>query len=121
MSLALWFAAEAFARIGVDDDAISRLAMNPPNASPRRRQFTQRWRVTSGPAYASPQRRYQYFDEGDFTFEEYAHRYMRYEWNAPLAEGIGLLRQQQIAAGLAKLESALPSSAAFGGGAIGPR
>ena len=35
---------------------------------------------------------------------------MRYEWNALLAEGIDLLRQQQIAAGVAKLERALPDA-----------
>ena len=111
MGLSLWFAAEAFARIGVDDDAIARLTTNPPNVFPTTetpihpavaRHF--------GLTYASPQRRYKYFDEGDFTFEEYAHRYMRYEWNALLAEGIDLLRRQQIAAGAAKLERALPDA-----------
>lgn len=46
-------------------------------------------------------RRYRFMDEGSFTFRESALRYMRYEWNDVLEEGLHLAR-------LGKLEEARP-------------
>ena len=63
-----------------------------------------------GLTYAPPDRQYRFFDEGGFTFVEYVGRYMRYEWNAPLAEGLSLLRQNQIELAVAQLEKALPTA-----------
>ena len=36
--------------------------------------------------------RYRYFDEGGYTFTEFAGRYMRYQWNMLLEEGYHLMR-----------------------------
>jgi tetratricopeptide (TPR) repeat protein len=41
-----------------------------------------------GLEFVSPDRRYRYLNEGLFTFREYALRYMRYEWNSVLEEGM---------------------------------
>ncbi|WP_048862357.1 WcbI family polysaccharide biosynthesis putative acetyltransferase, partial [Acidisphaera rubrifaciens] len=43
-----------------------------------------------GLSYATAATRYRYFDEGSFTFAEYARRYMTYAWNRPLHEGAHL-------------------------------
>jgi tetratricopeptide (TPR) repeat protein len=38
--------------------------------------------------FVTPDRRYRYMNEGSFTFREFALRYMRYEWNEVLEEGM---------------------------------
>jgi tetratricopeptide (TPR) repeat protein len=43
--------------------------------------------------YADAQTRYRLREEGRFTFAEYALRYMTYNWNRDLAEGIALAAQ----------------------------
>jgi tetratricopeptide (TPR) repeat protein len=40
--------------------------------------------------WVAPDRRYRFQNEGLFTFREYALRYMRYEWNDALEEGMHL-------------------------------
>jgi tetratricopeptide (TPR) repeat protein len=40
--------------------------------------------------FVAPDRRYRFQGEGAFTFREYALRYMRYEWNDLLEEGLHL-------------------------------
>ena len=40
--------------------------------------------------FVTPDRRYRFMNEGTFTFREYALRYMRYEWNDALEEGMYL-------------------------------
>ena len=44
-----------------------------------------------GLEYVAPDRRYRFMNEGFFTFREYALRYMRYEWNETLEEGMSLV------------------------------
>ena len=63
-----------------------------------------------GLTYAPPGRRYRFFDEGGFTFAEYAARYMCYTWNSELAEGLHLIRMRQFEEGAAKLEAAIPTA-----------
>jgi len=108
-AFAAWLASEVFARMGEHPAAIARLVAGQPDALPATetpihpavaRHF--------GLAYAPPNRRYRFFDEGRFTFTEYVGRYMRYEWNEPLAEGMHLLWQKQPELALTKLEKALP-------------
>jgi hypothetical protein len=45
-----------------------------------------------GITYANADTRYPMNDEGRFTFEEYCHRYWRFEWNESLHRGIKLAR-----------------------------
>ena len=51
--------------------------------------------------FVAPDRRYRFMNEGLFTFREYALRYMRYEWNEALEEGMHLVH-------LRKMEEARP-------------
>jgi tetratricopeptide (TPR) repeat protein len=43
-----------------------------------------------GLEFVAPDRRYRFLNEGLFTFHEYALRYMRYEWNDAIEEGMYL-------------------------------
>ena len=59
--------------------------------------------------------RYRYSDEGRFTFEEFARRYMDFHWNRELQEGITLSRAGQDGSASDKLRAGLarsPESAA---------
>jgi tetratricopeptide (TPR) repeat protein len=56
--------------------------------------------------YAHANRRYRYLNEGNYSFEEYAHRYLRYEWNPDIAEGIALAPSDPPAA-MEKLRAGL--------------
>lgn len=44
-----------------------------------------------GLTYAHPDYRYRFMSEGRFTFREFAERYMRFEWNPALEEGMVLM------------------------------
>ena len=61
--------------------------------------------------YADAQTRYRFHYEGRLTFAEYALRYMGYEWNRDLAEGIELAGRHPAQA-LLKLEAGLQRSPA---------
>jgi len=43
-----------------------------------------------GLRYVAPTTCYRYHEEGRFTFAQYVRRYLRYEWNRPLAEALYL-------------------------------
>ncbi len=71
--------------------------------------------------YANADTRYAFLSEGRYTFEEYANRYMRYDWNAALQEGIALARAgdidkalERVREGLAASPKAAPGYAALG-------
>jgi tetratricopeptide (TPR) repeat protein len=109
--LSYWIAGEVFARMGEHPAAIARLLATQPEILPATETPIHPAVVRHfGLTYAPPERRYRYFEEGGFTFTEYVGRYMRYEWNAPLAEGLSLLRQNQTDLAVAKLEAALPAA-----------
>ena len=110
-AMTAWIASEVFARMDADAADIARLVTAPPDVFPATetpihpavaRHF--------GLDYAPPNRRYRFFDEGGFTFTEYADRYMRYDWNAALAEGMHLLRQKQTHLAVSTLEAAVAAS-----------
>ncbi len=68
-----------------------------------------------GMDFVSPDRRYRFMNEGLFTFREYALRYMRYEWNEALEEGMSLARAGSLEAAHDRLVAAIaysPDSAA---------
>jgi tetratricopeptide (TPR) repeat protein len=109
--MACWIAGEVFARMGAHPAAIARLMASQPDALPATETPLHPAVVRHfGLTYAPPDRRYRYFDEGGFTFIEYVGRYMRYEWNALLAEGLSLLRQKQTDMAVVTLEKALPTA-----------
>ena len=60
-----------------------------------------------GMDFVTPNRRYRFMNEGLFTFRDYASRYMRYEWNEALEEGLSLARTGQHQAARARLEEAV--------------
>jgi tetratricopeptide (TPR) repeat protein len=65
--------------------------------------------------FVAPTRRYRFMNEGLFTFREFALRYMRYEWNDALEEGLSLVHTRNYAAARGRLELGLqrsPNSAA---------
>ena len=59
---------------------------------------------------AGENERYETYSEGSFTFAEHVHRYMRYEWNAELYEGIFLCNNAAPLSALEKLERGLAIS-----------
>ncbi len=54
--------------------------------------------------------RFRFHDEGFFTFEEFARRYLDYQWNPELAEGIATALELAPARALALLEAGLAKS-----------
>jgi tetratricopeptide (TPR) repeat protein len=60
--------------------------------------------------YAGPDYRYRFHSEGTFTFAEYVGRYLRYEWNEPLEEGLWLAQQKQHEAAAEKIRIGLERS-----------
>ena len=63
-----------------------------------------------GLRYADDVTRYQFLFEGSYSFIEYADRYMRYDWNAPLQEGVALSRNGAVAEGLGLIRQGLELS-----------
>jgi hypothetical protein len=107
-AMAAWIAGELFTRMGENTGAITRLLAMPPDVLPATETPIHPAVVDHfGLNYASPARRYRFFHEGGFTFAEYADRYMRYEWNPLLAEGLDLLRKKETHLAVTKLEMAL--------------
>ncbi len=70
--------------------------------------------------FIAPDRRYRFMNEGLFTFREYARRYMRYEWNEALEEGMHLAHIGQPDAARERLSQAVARSprSAAGYGAL---
>jgi tetratricopeptide (TPR) repeat protein len=68
-----------------------------------------------GLGFIDPGRRYRFINEGLFTAREYALRYMRYEWNEVLEEGLSLVHAGKLDAAYDKLVAGVarsPQSAA---------
>jgi tetratricopeptide (TPR) repeat protein len=93
-----------------DGDALSRVAryeqLFPIDELPIHPAVADHFRLS----FLEPEQRYRFLWEGTFTFEEYADRYMRFEWNEELSEGIGLASSQQYAEALPKLEAGVARS-----------
>jgi tetratricopeptide (TPR) repeat protein len=58
----------------------------------------------------NPGTQYRYFDEGGYTFLEYALRYMDYVWNADLPLGIHLSRHGDTHEAIEVLQRAVAAS-----------
>lgn len=103
---------EIFKRLDVDAlivediEAGSHDQLFPPTETPIHPSVAAYFGLT----HAGPQQTYRYFDEGHFTFEEYAERYMRYEWNPLLVESFALIRTGQNDAAIELLPRALERS-----------
>jgi hypothetical protein len=93
-SLALAMAFSLFRNLGISEGVIDELYHKlpdvpfPPTETPIHPSVISHFSLE----FADPDTRYRYFDEGRFTFEESAHRYMNYEWNKNLARGLHLVR-----------------------------
>jgi tetratricopeptide (TPR) repeat protein len=63
-----------------------------------------------GLKYAEPDYQYRYFSEGTFTFEQFVSRYLRYEWNETLEEGLALAQDRKFDAAIEKITIGLQRS-----------
>ncbi len=83
-------AGQLFRRLGQNAQAAEKLNFTgfAPTAQPLHPGVVRHFGLT----YVKPRARYVFNDEGQFTFEEYCHRYLRFEWNEPLHRGIQLVR-----------------------------
>lgn len=105
-------AREAFGRIGVASAVLEQLATSPPEGFFPTTETPIHPGIIAhfGLRYVSPETRYHYFNEGRFSFAEFADRYMRYEWNAALAEAFHLFWRGQDAAAISAFVAALPGA-----------
>ena len=114
--LTFLLAEKVFERIGVSSDLIAKVReypghLFPATKAPIHPSIARHF----GLSYADAATRYRFFDEGSYTFEEYAHRYMGYVWNADLPLGMHLARngdQLEAIAVLRQAVAALPRSPA---------
>jgi hypothetical protein len=105
-------ASDVYESIGVDSEITAKMRAQPPGDLFPATEAPLHPGVIAyfGLTYADARTRYRYFYEGSFTFEEYALRYMRYEWNPTLAQGIHLARQGETREAAAVLERAIARS-----------
>jgi tetratricopeptide (TPR) repeat protein len=110
--LTLHLAAQLFERLDMDPAVVEAAAANPPtglfpiSATPIHPSVVEKF----GLKFIGKDHRYRYFDEGSFTFEEFAGRYMRFAWNPKLAEGMHWFREGQHDKALEALEQAVVTS-----------
>jgi tetratricopeptide (TPR) repeat protein len=110
--LTMMMAASLFERLEMDSAVIAQAVAIPPDrlfpitATPIHPYVAE----TFGLTFAGAQTRYRYFDEGRFTFEEYCGRYMRFEWNPKLAEGLYWYRNKEIDKAVEALEEGIAAS-----------
>jgi tetratricopeptide (TPR) repeat protein len=111
LPLMLHLAGQFFQHFGMGEAAIKnmyervRVAPMPETELPIHPAVARHFKLT----YADAWTLYQIHDEGRFTFTEYALRYMRYDWNPDLAEGIASVGQD-VTRALPKLEAGLERS-----------
>ncbi len=108
-----------FRQMGAGDAIVERLRRQPNLPSFRGQQLPIHPGVVRhfGLRFVEPDRRYRFMNDGFFTIEQWAGKYMRYEWNDALETGIHLAPSIATnAEALAKLTEALALSP---GSAIG--
>ena len=71
-----------------------------------------------GLASVTPTTRYQFFAEGDYTFQEWAERYVRYDWNEDFNQAMHLTRLGDIAAAVPMWERSMETSLRSVGGRV---
>jgi Flp pilus assembly protein TadD len=70
-----------------------------------------------GLKYAGPDYRYRFHNEGAFTFEQFVRRYLKFEWNEALIEGLALGKERQtLEAAAEKIKIGLQQSPQSAGG-----
>lgn len=110
--LTMMLAGEVFARLGMTPHLIEQMvrspsgALFPPSETPIHPSIVEHF----GLEFIGPNTRYRYFNEGSFTFEEFADRYMRYEWNQDMAKAFHLFWTKQFDAAVQLFEAAIRSS-----------
>ena len=117
LRVAVTLATQFFEQVGASRDDIERMQNQthatpfPKDELPIHPSVCQHF----GLDFIAPDQRYRFMNEGSFTFHEYVLRYMRYEWNEALEEGLSLYRAGNHEAARIRLEEALarsPNSAA---------
>jgi cytochrome c-type biogenesis protein CcmH/NrfG len=85
-------AATLFQQMGVGDVIVDRVRRQPNHPSFRGQQLPIHPAVVRhfGLRFVRPDRRYRFMNDGYFTIQDWAGRYMRYEWNDALETGIHL-------------------------------
>ena len=111
LRVALSFATQFFRLMKVDEACIRRLHERvritpyPKTQLPIHPSVAQHF----GLKYADARTRYRIREEGRFTFAEYAQRYMVYDWNRDLGEGMALAARD-LAQALPMMEAGLGRS-----------
>jgi hypothetical protein len=110
--MAIVLAAEVFGRIGVDTRIINAMQANPPSGLLPATEAPLHPSVIAhfGLREVTAETRYRYYNEGSFSFAEYAFRYMNFTWNPALAEGLHLYRINRTDEAVGVLERALKLS-----------
>ena len=111
-SLTATLATEMFGRMGVASAVLEQIAASPPDGLFPTTETPLHASIIShfGLRFVTPERRYLYFNEGRFTFEEFAVRYMRYEWSQPIAEAFRLFWDGQEDAAIDAFIRAIPTA-----------
>ena len=116
--VALYLIQQSFRQMGVGSALIDRVGRMltvtpfPKSALPIHPSVCRHF----GLKYGGEDYRYRYLSEGQFTFKEYARRYVRFEWNEELEEGLVLARTQATEAAIQKLYLGLKVSPASSNG-----
>jgi tetratricopeptide (TPR) repeat protein len=110
--IATALASQFFRQLGAEQDEIERMVNGtritpfPKGELPFHPSVVRHFGLT----FVGPDRRYRFMNEGLFTFREYALRYMRYEWNAALEEGMHLVHAGKPDQARGRLAAALEQS-----------
>jgi len=111
-ALTLEMATALFARMGVPEEAIAAMRDRPPGGlfpateTPLHPSIIAHFGLT----WVNSKARYRYFQEGSFSFAEYAERYLGYVWNPLLAEAFHWFWAGDHDRAVAMFERALPLS-----------
>jgi tetratricopeptide (TPR) repeat protein len=105
-------ATELFRRLGARPDEIERMARATTRAPMPREELPVHPGLARhlGLRWVGPQRRWRLLNEGSFSFPEWVRRYMRYEWNAALEEGLAASRGADVARAAGLLQAGLARS-----------
>ena len=112
VSLTLEMAAALFVRMGVPEETIAAMQEHPPGGlfPPTEAPLHASVIAHFGLSWVSSEARYRYFQEGSFSFAEFAERYLGYVWNPLLAEAFHWFWAKDHDRAVAMFERALPLS-----------
>ncbi len=112
LRVAVGLATQFFEQLGASQDDIQRMQYGtrttpfPKDELPIHPSVCRHF----GLDFITPDRRYRFMNEGKFTFREYILRYMRFEWNEALEEGLSLVRAGKPDAARERLQAAIAQS-----------